>query len=190
MIFTKVSIKILLILSICIFSGNTYIKANDNKCVVEEMQEISQDVVKTIGNMKLMEIDPLLNPAEDNWLSKEIAGIIFGDESRYAELTQEHFNVITNLNYICLNRMVNIPEGFLPTQIGNLVNVEEISINASLCNYNDLKLPKEIQNLSKLNELTIRGVNFNDKNLKEILRLSNLTYLCLSNNDKEFLIMD
>lgn len=184
----KLTKKIVIMLSMFIFLLSISVQAYEKDVIsVDNIEELSEHFIKKVGKMELPEIDPVSNPAENNWLSKKIAYMVFGDENQFDKLTQEHFDSITEINYICLDYIGNIPEGFIPIQIGNLVNLEKISINSGLFKDIDLSLPTEIKNLENLTELTIRGFNFNEESLKEISYLSNLTYLCLGDNKlKEF----
>lgn len=77
--------------------------------------------------MNLLSIDPSLNPAEDNWLNREIAIRIFGDENRFNELTQEHFNNITKISFVT-DADNNENSITIPKQIGNLVNLKSLLI--------------------------------------------------------------
>lgn len=124
-------------------------------------------------------IHPFYNPAEDNWLSREIAIKVFEDESRFDELTQEHFNSISEISCM-INGEFNIPEGVIPRQIGNLINIQSISIATNRNIY--LKLPKEIGTLRYLNFMSLGGFISDEEGLKELNRLSNLKELFLLDN--------
>ena len=70
----KLNIKISIILIICILLSNISIKASENKIIYEEPKEITKDILETtVGPMNLPAIDPILNPAEDNNLSRIIS---------------------------------------------------------------------------------------------------------------------
>lgn len=155
-----------------IFSNSVPIKAmniqnNLDLYTSENINEIQFNVnlpveteYETVGDMNLQAIDPILNPAQDNWLSREIAKIIFGDESKFNELTQQHFNIIKDLR-CSINDKFNIPKGIIPSQIGNLVNLEKISIKSS----NNLDLPKRTSRSESLESLEADGLELDVYNI-------------------------
>lgn len=159
--------------------GIISVKANDNKILLKNGK---QRPLEEVGEMKLMSIDPVLNPAQDNWLSREISRIIFRDEDRYDELTQEHFNSVTKIKYTYYNKKHNSKLFFVPEQIGNLINLEDLSIKDSF-NFKILKMPKEISNLNNLKYLVIKGFSCTDEGLKEISKLPNLIYFWETNSN-------
>lgn len=139
---------------------------------------------ETVGKMKLQPIDPILNPAQDNFISRAVARTVFKNEDRYTELTQEHFN---GIGYLTCNHYVK-DNLYVTNQIGNLVNLRSITFksNEYRC---DLKLPKEIDNLSNLRYLVIKGFKCDDKDIEEIYKLPKLDNLCL-NLDGEVYFME
>ena len=194
--FIKLNKKIFIILTLCIyeFLGSVYVQANENKESLHSTNSIklliepfsldlplkslsnsetdswsTREITGEIGKMKLQAIDPFFNPAKDNWMSRLIAKMTFGDESRYLELTQEHFNKITDLTYLCVE-VKGITEGFIPSQIGNLINLKSIYLEDEEYGYN-LKLPKEINNLSNLKSLLVFGFNCGEEDIKEASKL-------------------
>lgn len=100
MVFTKLNVKLLSILIIYIFLGGISVQANDIKYTHQEIEEIAEPndelpeiILETVGDMNLQVINPVLNPAKNNWLSKEIAKIVLGND----------FNTIKELNYKFIN---------------------------------------------------------------------------------------
>lgn len=133
---------------------------------------------ETVGEFNLSIIDPDLNPAEENWLSKEISNKVFGDPSRFSELTQEDFDNIKAIS--CMVEELNSGELVIPRQIGNLINLEDLSV---LTNNKYLSLPEEIGNLPNLRYLRLGGFISDEEGLKNIDKLKNLKILCLVNNN-------
>lgn len=200
--------KLLFTLGIIIMLFSTVTtKAMDNKDSHSRdalLAKIMSKIDETrVGPMELPAIDPILNPAEDNWLNREIAKVIFKDEDKFKFLTQEDFNSITELSCGISNN--NIPDGCLPSQIGNLVNLKKLSIISSKYSsliktaYDDEDLEvdglginmckdcNEIFNESQLKRLYfVEGIDLeesvlrlliNNKNLKLPKEISNLTHL-------------
>lgn len=144
----------------CIYSNNKFIKN------------------KRIGSKGLKPIDPVTNPAEDNWFNRQISFVVFGSENRCSELTQEHFDSITNLECI-INRWdfkcMEYVKGntiYVPIQIGNLTNLKSISFKQEI-KYKDLKLnylkfPCEIKNLNNLICLELYRIRISGKSIETI----------------------
>ena len=204
----KLKRKVAIILGICMFSGSSItVKANENKVMNQEVKLINENkVMKTVGPMNLPAIDPVLNPAEDNIMSRIIAEIVLGDKNRYTELTQDDFNEV---NYIRLYHD-GVGTFHVPKQIGNLVNLESIVFYANNDSWmmntilkiaflgSKVSLPEEMNNLVNLRDLTIKGFECSEKDVEEFKKLPNLMNISIYdygkltsiNNDKSVLNND
>lgn len=73
-------------------------------------------------------------------------------------------------------------DGPIPTELGNLLNLETLEISQSLTYSGGTTIPKSVGNLSKLKTLTITGQNASGMIPSELGNLSNLETLNLSYN--------
>ncbi len=73
-------------------------------------------------------IDPIYNPAMDNKLSRYLAKTLLGDEEKYTNLTQAHFNQLEYINYdvLCETGALDIED---LTQLCNFVNLKYLQFN-------------------------------------------------------------
>ena len=127
--------------------------------------------VETVGSMKLPAIDPITNPAQDNWLSREVARQIFEDETKFAQLTQAHFNIVKHI------QLSQQGITYIPKEIGNLTNLDTLHLEGNAIQ----ELPKEFVNLEKLTYLYLQDNNL-QRFPEELLELNNLKYLNISSN--------
>lgn len=137
----------------------------------ENIKELKADkkVDIQINPMALPDIDPVTNPASDNWLTQQIAKKVNKDNT--SDLTQEDFNKISDFYSI----KSDINE--IPKEIGNLFNLEGINLGSNQIE----EIPKELFNLSKL-EYLLLGDNQIKEIPKEINSLINLKTLYLNKN--------
>lgn len=129
-----------------------------------------QEGQNQVEMIQLIPIDPITNPAEDNWLSREVAKQV---GKQVVELNQEDFNQIRS---IWMFGDSNITD--MPSQIGNLINLEELEIySGGQMN----EIAEELKNLIHLRVLSLPGQNI--KELGPITTLTELKVLNLSNNE-------
>lgn len=157
-----------------VYTGYSWVK-KDGKWGVIQIENIKTNnsckvVSKTKPNpMRLAEINPITNPASDNWLTKIIARKV--GKSDISFLTQDDFNQINDI-YVINEEIIEIPK-----EIGNLNDLKSLS----LPNNKISELPIEMINLINLKSLDLSS-NQLTKIPKEIENLTSLEYLYLSNN--------
>lgn len=154
---------------------------NKNSLMEQERLRIEQEILEEIKDnpvilseaevnpMGLPDIDPVNNPASDNWLTREIAKQVGKDSP--VDLTQEDFSKIDD---ITLNnqQITNIPK-----EIGNLINLQSLQLFSNEID----KIPIEISNLSNLRDLFL-GQNYITEIPIEIFNLPSLQFLWLEGN--------
>lgn len=155
-----------ILLAVFIIWGSITTYASDINPTISYEQQIDTLADTPINPMGLPDIDPITNPASDNWLTQYIAY-----DGNVKDLTQEDFNRITRFD------MSDKFLEFIPKEIGNLYNVTFISLGSNYIS----DIPKEIGNLSKLRNLDL-SYNKVDTISKEIGNLSNLEILRLRYN--------
>lgn len=138
-------------------------------CGVSNVEASSKYAKKSVSLlMEIPEIDPVTNPARDNWLTREIANQLWKQDP--TKLTQEDFNKITEISIINkdiaeipkeLGNLFNLKRVHiastaikeLPVEIFNLISLEDISVSDTKIT----KIPAEIGNLKKLKKLSLSG---------------------------------
>ena len=157
---------------VCIRPGNTQISL--------KIKEASDSNTFTITDNPL-EIS-ISNDivVEDNWLTREVARQVFGDEDRFADLTSADYKSITKIELYNNNFNAEIPK-----EIGLLVNLEYLILHS-----NNLigTIPKEIKNLKKLCQLELQNNNLSGSIPSELFTLTNLHTLNLGSNNFSGLI--
>lgn len=140
-------------------------------CGVSNVEASSKYAKKSVSLlMEILEIDPVTNPARDNWLTREIAKQVRKQDP--TKLTQSDFNTITEISID--NK--DIPE--IPKEIGNLFNLKSVDIRNC-----DLKeLPMELFNLISLEKIYFNYTKIT-KIPQEIGNLKNLKELSFSHNE-------
>lgn len=157
---------------------------NENSLMEQERLRIEQEILEEIKNnpvtlsevqinpMGLPDIDPMNNPASDNWLTREVARQVSKDNP--ASLTQEDFNKVKQIK---LNEK-QITQ--IPSNIGNLFYLEILELNDNKIT----EIPLEVFNLTNL--WTIHMTNNQIIEIPSyISNLVNLDTLCLINNQIE-----
>lgn len=167
MLFKK---RLPILLTVFMIWGSITTYASDISPIISYNQQIDTLADTPINPMGLPDIDPITNPASDNWLTQEVAKQAKKNDVK--DLTQNDFNRITSLS--ATSKYIEV----IPKEIGNLYNVTFINLGI---NYIE-SIPKEIGNLSKLETLFLLGNKLNTIP-KEIGNLSNLTELYLRSND-------
>lgn len=130
----------------------------------------NNSLTNQLNPMKLPDIDPITNPASDNWLTQEIAKQVGKDN--IADLTQQDFNKINKFTFV----EAKVKE--IPKEIGNLFNVTYIGLRDNQI----MDIPKEMFNLSNLEFLHL-AENQISEIPKEISTLVNLKFLYLERNE-------
>lgn len=154
---------------------------NENSLMEKEKLRIEQEILEEIKNnpvtlseaevnpMGLPDIDPVTNPASDNWLTREVAKKV--NKSNITSLTQRDFNKITSISYTA-KEVTEIPE-----EIGNLFNLHNLSLD-----YNRIKeIPSQVSNLIGLQVLSLSSNQINIVPY-ELFNLTNLKSLSLKFN--------
>lgn len=151
---------------------------NKNSLMEQERLRIEQETLEEIKNnpvtlsetevnpMGLPDIDPVTNPASDNWLTREVAKQV--GKSNISNLTQEDFNKvryieanssnikeipkeIANLYYLNSLYLVNNEISYIPPEIGNLINLQFLNLGDNKIEI----IPSEIGNLTNIGVLGI-----------------------------------
>ena len=147
-------------------------------------------------NITVEEVDLVI---EDNWLNREVARQVFGNENRYTELTDDDYLKIRNISLS--GKKINKP---IPDDIGKLKNLT--SLDLRYCNiYGEIpdsigqlsnlmklflsnnsisgELPSSISNLIKLQFLDLNCNNLTGEIPNSICDMINLKELLISGND-------
>lgn len=121
-----------------------------------------------INPMALPDINPVTNPASDNWLTQQIAKKVNKDNT--SDLTQEDFNKISDFYSI----KSDINE--IPKEIGNLFNLEGINLGSNQIE----EIPKEINSLINLKTLYLNKNQISEIPIElfDLINLKNLNLSC------------
>lgn len=140
-------------------------------CGVSNVEASSKKAKNSVSLlMEIPEIDPVTNPARDNWLTREIASQVGKQDP--IKLTQVDFNTITEID---INKLYGAE---IPEEIGNLFNLKYLRI----INCGFKELPMELFNLISLEHIIFDN-NKITKIPQEIGNLKKLKYLSLSGNE-------
>lgn len=112
---------------------------------------------------------------EDNWLNREVARQVFGDENRFSELTESDYLSITKIKLQGTKFNADIPK-----DIGRLENLGYLDLR--FCGLTG-ELPEEIGNLKKVSSFLLSSNNLTGSLPKEICDMTSLSTLLLHNNN-------
>ncbi len=164
----KIKLLLISIVSISLLNSKLInIKAIDT----ENEIDIKETNSNSLGIMNIEVIDPISNPAEDNWLSREVAKQTLGNEELYSQLTQDNFNSVTRITIS--NQIISV----IPSQIGNLINLKHLSLSGTGIN----ELPEAIGNLESLQSLILSNNNISSFP-NSVTNMKNLKLFDLNNN--------
>lgn len=131
----KKGLPVLLAAFMVLGSITGYANEVTNQMVYEQQETLKYTPINPMG---LPDINPITNPATDNWLTQEIAGQV--GKGNVKDLTQNDFNRITSL------KMAEKNINTIPEEIGNLYNLTYLDLG----NNQIINIHPELGNLSNL----------------------------------------